>query len=97
MLKNEFIKAIKVKAADRDYKFTNAEVDVMLSCISEAIVDVIAEEDSVRFGDLCTFSGTSRAARTARNPATGAIVQLPERHGVAKCKFRKSVKDMCKQ
>ena len=92
MLKNEFIKAIKVKAADRDYKFTNAEVDVMLSCISEAIVDVIAEEDSVRFGDLCTFSGTSRAARTARNPATGEQIQVPEKKGYPKIKWSKTAR-----
>ena len=52
----------------------------------EAVLDAIAQElavgGSVSVTNFGTFETTQRASRTARNPSTGAAVQVPATTGV---------------
>lgn len=87
MVKSDFIRAV----ADRS-GVTQKDVRVIMECMSDVILEVIAREDSVKFGEVCTFTGVTKDARTARNPKTGEEVSVPERHGYPKCKFTKTAK-----
>lgn len=89
MTKNDFIKAI----AERS-ELTQKDIKIMLDAMSDVLLfDVIAKEDSVKLGNVCTISGTVRPARTARNPMTGETIKVPEKHGYPKCKFSKAAKE----
>lgn len=87
MVKSDFIRAV----ADRS-GITQKDVRIVMECMSDVVLDVIAREDSVKFGEVCTFTGVTKASRTARNPKTGEAVFIPERHGCPKCKFTKTAK-----
>ena len=82
MTKGDFTRII----ADRS-GMTQKDVRIMIDTMSDVILDIIAKEDSVKLGNVCTFSGTTRPARTARNPRTGETINVEERHGYPKCKF----------
>lgn len=88
MKKNEFVTAIAAKTGA-----TKKDTELFLSAISEVILEVIAKEDSVKLGDVCTFSGVTREARTARNPMNGETINVPEKHGYPKCRFTTNAKD----
>lgn len=68
-----------------------AAVDAVLSGISGAL----ASGDSVSLVGFGTFSVTERAARTARNPRTGAPIQVPASKA-PKFKAGKGLKDAVK-
>ena len=87
MVKSDSIRAV----ADRS-GVTQKDVRVVMECMSDVVLDVIAREDSVKFGEVCTFSGVTKAARTARNPKTGETVDVPAKSGYPKCKFTKTAK-----
>ena len=82
MTKGDFTRII----ADRS-GMTQKDVRIMIDTMSDVILDIIAREDSVKLGSVCTFSGVTRPARTARNPKTGEVVQVEEQRGYPKCKF----------
>lgn len=64
----------------------------VLSAVETETLDVIANEDSIRFR-FGTFSGVTRAAHKARNPKTGEAVQVAEKHGCPKFKASKTAKE----
>ena len=68
-----------------------AAVDAVLSGISGAL----ASGDSVSLVGFGTFSVTARAARTARNPRTGAPIDVPASKA-PKFKAGKGLKDAVK-
>ena len=89
MTKSDFIKAI----AERS-ELTQKDIKIMLDAMSDVLLfDVIAKEDSVKLGNVCTISGVTRPARTARNPMTGEAIEVPEKRGYPKCKFTKAAKE----
>ena len=59
-------------------KETKEFVDVLL----EEIKDSLFEGNDVVFQSFGKFSVTKRAARKGRNPATGAIINIPASQGV---------------
>lgn len=88
MKKNEFVAAIAEKTG-----FTKKDVDAFIKSASDVILEVIANEDSVKFGDVCSFKGITRDARQARNPKDGSVIHVPEKHGYPKAVFTKNAKD----
>lgn len=91
MVKKELIDSIKTKTAD--YAFTTKEVEAMLDAVSDTIMEVMAQGDSVKLGSVCTFSGIEKASRVARNPHDGTTVTVPAKTGVPKCKFSTTAKN----
>ena len=88
MTKGDFTRIVAGRSG-----MTQKDVRIIIDTMSDIILRIIAKEDSVKFGSVCTFYGVTKPARTARNPKTGEIVQIEERHGCPKCKFSTSAKE----
>lgn len=73
MIRSELVDAI---AATRPH-LRRAEVELVVAAIFDAIVDALIEGRRVELRGFGAFSARSRAARTARNPRTGAPVVVP--------------------
>ena len=82
MTKGDFIRATSDRCG-----ISQKDVREVMECMSDIILEIIAREDSVKFGNICTFSGVTRPPRMGRNPKTGEPVQIEEKHGCPKCKF----------
>lgn len=87
MKKSEFISEI---AAVADCKKIDAEK--ILEAIGEVTLKAVAANDSVPFA-FGKIYGVDVAARTARNPRTGEVVDVPAKSGYPKCKFNKAAKE----
>ena len=72
MNKRELIDAISERLGD---KKSAAEA---LNAVLEAIQSAVASGDKVALTGFGVFEKSERPARTARNPATGATIQVPK-------------------
>lgn len=71
MNKSELIAAVAKKSG-----LTNAAVTKAIATTQEVIIKAVAKGDEVRLVGFGTFSRTTRAARQARNPRTGAAIKI---------------------
>jgi DNA-binding protein HU-beta len=71
MNKSELIEAI-AKAAE----LSKADAERALNATIETVVKTVAKGDSVTLVGFGTFKSSKRAARTGRNPATGAALKI---------------------
>ena len=81
-----------VAIAAEDADVSKAKAAAVLSSVLESITDALSEGDKVTFVGFGTFSTSDRAARTGRNPQTGATIQIPATT-VPKFKAGKKLKD----
>ena len=72
MKKSDFIEVLAEKI-DQSKKDTTAIVDAFLALI----VETVKKGDEVVFPELGKFVLKKKPARTARNPVTGATVDVP--------------------
>ena len=72
MNKRDLIDAVSVRLGDK--KSASEAVNAVLETIQSAV----AAGDKVAITGFGVFEKSERPARTARNPATGATVQVPE-------------------
>jgi DNA-binding protein HU-beta len=72
MNKRDLIDAISGRLGD---KKSAAEA---VNAVLDAIQDAVAKGDKVAITGFGVFEKSERPARTARNPATGATIQVPE-------------------
>ncbi len=56
---------------------TKADAERAVDTVIDSIVNTLKKGDEVSIAGLGIFSVKTRAARTARNPRTGAAVQVP--------------------
>ena len=56
---------------------TKASADLALNVTIEAIIKAVTKGDKVQLVGFGTFGSGKRAARTGRNPATGAAIKIP--------------------
>lgn len=89
MTKKDFLRIISSKTG-----VTQKDLKIVVEAMSDTIRDIMDRNDSIKFGDLCTFYGVKREPRLARNPKTGETVQLEERDGYPKCSFSKKTMDL---
>jgi DNA-binding protein HU-beta len=73
MTKAEFV----AKVAGRTQN-TNKDIEEALNGILAQITEELVSGNEVPFIGFGTFSVSTRAARTGRNPSTGAAIQIPE-------------------
>lgn len=71
MNKSELIEAIAKSA-----ELTKADAERALSATIETVVKTVAKGDTVTLVGFGTFKSSKRAARTGRNPATGAAIKI---------------------
>ena len=74
---------------------TKADSERILEALLAAIVDTLKEGHEVSIAGLGVFSVKDRAARTARNPRTGELVDVPAMR-VPKFRAAKGLKDAVK-
>ncbi len=77
MKKVELIEAVAAKAG-----LTKADAGRALDATIEAITGALVKGDRVPLVGFGTFATSKRAARTGRNPQTGAEVKIPARTAV---------------
>lgn len=77
MKKVELIEAVAAKAG-----LTKADAGRALDATIEAITGALVKGDKVPLVGFGTFATSKRAARTGRNPQTGAEVKIPARTAV---------------
>lgn len=87
MNKAELIDAI---AAHAD--LTKRDAGVAVDGFCEAIADALSRGEDVTLVGFGSFSVKSREARTGRNPATGAAIEIPASKSVG-FKAGKALKD----
>ena len=66
-----------VEVAAQEAGITKAAADKALSAILGAVVGAVAKGESVTLVGFGTFKPTQRAARTGKNPKTGAELKIP--------------------
>lgn len=71
MNKGEFVEAL----ADR-LDVSRAQADRALSAVLELVAEQLAAGDKVAFTGFGSFDVSRRAARTGRNPQTGATIKI---------------------
>ncbi|MFI6688087.1 HU family DNA-binding protein [Streptomyces sp. NPDC050485] len=78
MTRTELVAAL----ADRA-EVSRKDADAILTALAAAVGDVVAKGDEkVTIPGFLTFERTHRAARTARNPQTGAPLEIPAGYSV---------------
>jgi nucleoid DNA-binding protein len=66
-----------VEVAAKEAGVTKAAADKVLSAIVGAVVQTVAKGESVTLVGFGTFKSAQRAARTGKNPKTGATLKIP--------------------
>ncbi len=90
MNKTELVAAIAKSA-----EITKADASRALQALLDSITTSLAEGDSIALTGFGTFSVTKRAARTGRNPRTGAELKIAAKT-VAKFKPGKGLSEAVK-
>lgn len=86
MNKTELVKAMAEKTG-----FTQKDIKVVMEALQDVVFDTLKNEE-IKLMDGVTLSAVYKEATTARNPMTGATVDVPAKYA-PKCKFGKSIKD----
>ena len=71
MNKNELIEQIAVSA-----DITKAKAALAVEAFIEAVTDSLKKGEDVALVGFGTFTLSERAARTGRNPQTGAVIEI---------------------
>lgn len=87
MTKNELIAAI-AEATDK----TKADVGAILTSLAEVASKTLKNGDDITLGGIGKLSTAKREARQARNPSTGAMIDVPAKT-VVKFKVAKDLAD----
>ena len=87
MTKNELIAAIADDAAK-----SKADVSAVLTSFASVISKTLKSGDDVTLGGIGKLSPSKREARQARNPSTGATINVPAKT-VVKFKVAKDLAD----
>lgn len=91
MNKAELVNAVAEKSGE-----TAAAVGSVLGAFEDVVTSTVARGDKVQIPGFLSFERAERAARTGRNPATGAEIQIAAAT-VPKVKIGKSFKDAVKR
>jgi len=88
-------KASLVEAVQGAIGGTKVQAETAVETLIEAIIKGLKKGDEVSIAGLGIFSVKARAARTARNPRTGEMVQVAAMR-VPKFRAAKALKDAVK-
>lgn len=76
MIRSELIQ----KISDDNPHLYQRDVERIVNCIFEEIIEAMARGDRVELRGFGAFSVKKRDARVGRNPRTGESVQVAEKH-----------------
>jgi DNA-binding protein HU-beta len=75
MNRTELVQAVAERAG-----VSKSDADSVLSSLADVVGETIAKDEKVTIPGFVTFERAFRAARTARNPQTGAEIAVPAKH-----------------
>jgi DNA-binding protein HU-beta len=87
MNKTDLVNSIAQKTGQ-----SSSAVGEVLAAFEDVVTKAVASGEKVQLPGFLTFDRADRAARTGRNPATGAELQIPASR-VPRVKAGKSFKD----
>ncbi|MGC9520127.1 MAG: HU family DNA-binding protein [Desulfuromonadaceae bacterium] len=87
MTKTELVNSMAEKTG-----FSKADTEKALKAFVDTVTDALQGNDKISLVGFGTFSVGERAARTGKNPQTGAALQIPAAK-VPKFKAGKALKD----
>ena len=87
MTKADLVNAMAEKAG-----LSKTDAEKALKAFSDAVTDALKADEKVALVGFGTFSVSSRAARTGKNPQTGAKIDIPAAK-TPKFKAGKALKD----
>jgi DNA-binding protein HU-beta len=70
-------KAELIEVAAKEAEISKAAAERALNAIIAAVVKAVSKGDSVTLVGFGTFKSAKRAARTGKNPKTGATIKIP--------------------
>ncbi|MFO7832141.1 MAG: HU family DNA-binding protein [Desulfuromonadaceae bacterium] len=87
MTKTELVNSMAEKAG-----LSKADSEKALKAFLDSVTDALQQDDKISLVGFGTFSVGERAARTGKNPQTGAALEIPAAK-VPKFKAGKALKD----
>ena len=75
--RTELVAAVAERAS-----LTKTQADAALSALQDVLVESVSKGEAVKITGLLSVERVERAARTGRNPQTGAEIQIPAGYGV---------------
>lgn len=87
MNKTELVAAVAAKA-----EISKKDAEAAVAATVDAITEALVQGDKVALVGFGTFAVKERAARTGKNPATGAAIEIPASKAPA-FKAGKALKD----
>jgi DNA-binding protein HU-beta len=88
MVKQDIVEKLAV-----DLEVPKAKVERALDAVIESIIEAMKKGDKVNISGFGIFTAKHKEARTARNPKTGASVQVPAKTA-AKFRPAKNLKEV---
>lgn len=73
MKKDDFVRAMCEKCS-----LPQKDAKSVIKAFMEAVKEAVAGGDKVQLIGFGTFESRKRSARTGKNPATGAVIEIPE-------------------
>lgn len=78
----EYVRSIEDGNGNQVFAVTLKETDAYMAAIKAAIIDSLVDGEDIVWPGFVKFSVADQAARTARNPRTGEVVDVPEKKKV---------------
>jgi len=78
VVKSELVQALKEKLPELQVR----DVELALNCILRQMADALVQGERIEIRGFGSFDCRHRSARIARNPKTGAAVNLPAKVAV---------------
>lgn len=71
------------RVSEKSKNFTKVEAGAVIQCFLDEVVLALTKGERIELRDFGVFAPRDRAARKARNPKTGAVVEVPASRTVA--------------
>ncbi|OFC61720.1 hypothetical protein BAE30_04180 [Acidithiobacillus caldus] len=78
MTKSEFVAKLAEKLGS-----SKSQAEHCYTAMEAALAEALREEGKISLVGIATFEIKTRSARTGRNPATGEVVEIPEKKVVS--------------
>lgn len=75
--RSDLVSALAEKAGT-----TKTDADSVLSALADVLLESVAQGEKVSIPGILSVERVERAARTGRNPSTGATIEIPAGFGV---------------
>lgn len=93
MHQKELLELIHEKLKQREHNLSVEQIKATLDAFDAVVCDAMRRDEKISLAGLGKFNTVIRAARTGRNPATGASIKIPAKKSVV-FKVSKKMSDL---